>query len=48
LKLFVGIDPGTIRMGVCVMSEEKILHRGTIRLSARNSDVLDRVIAMTY
>lgn len=48
MKLYIGIDPGTIKLGYAVLSETEIVESGTVRLNTRNSEIEDRIIAMTY
>lgn len=36
MSLYIGIDPGTIKLGFCVMTEERVVASGTVKLNPRS------------
>lgn len=48
MNVYIGIDPGTVKLGYAVILDDKLHSSGTVKLNPRKSDVLDRIIAMAY
>lgn len=48
MQIYIGIDPGTVKLGFAVIGDKQLLASGTVKLDTKKSEIDERIIAMSY